>query len=185
MDPMNGKPLKRWRQRSNVLSPRKSTGLVVFPHLVTMQHTFRTSTVVNREREEVFPFFADAENLERITPPELGFSIETARPIDMKEGTIIDYSLRLFGFSLDWRTRIAVWNPPVMFVDEQIAGPYRKWIHTHRFFDENGRTLMEDEVDYMLPFSLAGELAYPLIYLQLKRIFSFRQREIERIMASS
>jgi len=145
-------------------------------------HVLRAEMVVPRPRDEVFGFFADAENLEVITPPELGFHIRSPLPIQMRVGALIEYQLRLFGFSFRWRTRISRWEPGVCFVDEQLSGPYAKWVHTHRFGDAEGGTRVSDEVRYRLPFFPLGEVAFPLVRLQLKRIFDFRARRLRELL---
>ena len=133
-------------------------------------------------RAEVFTFFSDAANLAVITPPELKFSIVSALPIEMRKGALIDYRLGLFLFRFGWRTEIVEWDPPRRFVDVQLKGPYRKWVHTHEFFATPGGTRMRDHVDYELPFAPLGNLALPVVKLQLKRIFDYRSRVIERML---
>jgi ligand-binding SRPBCC domain-containing protein len=143
-----------------------------------MMHTLTTSMSLPLARDQVFAFFAEATNLERITPPELGFEIVTPQPIHLSEGTCIEYRLHLFGIPFTWQTEIQRWNPPEAFVDIQRRGPYKHWVHTHRFREEQGTTIIEDEIQYALPYAPLGELVSPLVRLQLRRIFRYRQRAI-------
>ena len=140
------------------------------------------STWVPRPVDAVFPFFTDIVNLERITPPELRFRFVTPPPIEMRPGALIEFRLALYGIPFGWRTEISDWEPPVRFVDRQLAGPYAQWIHLHEFSPERGGTRMVDRVDYILPLGRLGRIGLPLVRRQLDRISDFREVTIQRLL---
>lgn len=137
-------------------------------------------------RREVFAFFENPENLEKITPRSVGFNILTPRPIKMKAGTVLDYTIRLLGISVRWTTLISEYNPPYNFSDVALRGPYSFWHHTHTFEETDGWTIMIDEVHYALPFGILGRIAHFLwVRHQLNQIFNYRARIIVRLLEST
>ena len=141
-----------------------------------MKDRILTSEVLFDEPlEKVFNFFAEAENLEAITPPFLGFNIVTPLPLEMKAGAILDYKLRIRGIPIRWRTRINDWNPPNSFEDQQMIGPYSRWIHTHTFAEADGGTLMKDQVIYQPPGWIFEPIIHSLfVEKDLLTIFNYR-----------
>lgn len=134
-------------------------------------------------REEVFEFFADARNLQRLTPPWLHFQILSSLDDGIREGSLIDYKLRLRGVPIRWRTEISAWEPPFRFVDEMLRGPYREWIHEHRFEERGGGTLMTDEVRYSVP---GGRLVHRFfVRPDLERIFRYRREQLVAALTKS
>ena len=142
-------------------------------------HRLERSQLIPRPLTETFAFFANAQNLEALTPAFLSFRIETPLPVEMRVGARIDYRLSLWGVPLRWRTLITEWEPNRRFVDEQERGPYRHWRHVHEFVAEGDGTRMRDEVTYALPFGMVGEVAHAvMVKRQLGTIFDFRERAI-------
>lgn len=131
--------------------------------------------------DRVFAFFAEAANLEELTPSFLRFQILRA-PRAMEPGARIDYKLHIRGFPVRWKTIIERWNPPHLFVDIQAKGPYKLWHHTHRFIEENGGTRIEDHVRYELPLGFLGRLVHRFVVKRdVERIFAYRQQRIREI----
>ena len=136
------------------------------------------AAVVPASLEETFAFFADAANLQRLTPPWLRFSILTPLPVEMRVGTVVDYRIWLRGLPIPWRTRIDVWEPGVCFVDRQILGPYLWWRHEHRFEGVSGGTRVVDEVEFR-PRAMA--LTGRFVQRDVERIFRYRAEALQRV----
>lgn len=146
-------------------------------------HVLERSQFVPRPRSEVFAFFAEARNLESITPDFLHFQILPPVPTLMAEGVLIYYRLSLFGVPFRWKTRIAAWVPEERFVDVQLKGPYARWHHTHTFDVVPGGTLVGDRVEYQLPFGALGDVAHPIMVRRtLERIFDHRRDRVAALL---
>lgn len=144
-------------------------------------HRLEESQRLHRPLDEVFQFFAEAHNLERITPPWLRFELSGGGPVEMAAGTLIHYRLHVHGLPIRWTSRIEEWEPGVGFVDRQLRGPYRLWHHRHTFSADGSATIVRDQVDYALPLGRVGELAHPLfVRRDLERIFAFRHEAVAR-----
>ena len=148
---------------------------------------FRCSVALAAPLDAVFSFFSTAGNLELLTPPWLRFRVLTQGEIAMSRGTQIDYRLRLHGLPLRWRSEITAWEPPHRFVDQQVIGPYRSWIHEHRFElqERPGRgpvVIASDEVRYRAP---GGRLVERfLVAPDLERIFRYRTARLRERFGS-
>ena len=149
-------------------------------------HRLRVTVQLPVARARAFAFFGDVENLGRITPPEMAFRIRTPLPLTLGEGSLIDYSIGLHGIPMRWRTRIVSWREGQEFVDEQLRGPYARWLHRHTFRDDGlGGTIIEDDVRYRLPFGPLGEIAHPLVRRQLRRIFAYRTVMVKQLLGGA
>lgn len=144
--------------------------------------SYQDELFLPRPRPEVFSFFADATNLELLTPPWLHFKILTPIPIEMRLGTRIDYRIRLHGIPLSWQSEITLWDPPRSFVDEQRRGPYRLWIHRHCFIEQPRGTRMRDEVSYDV---WGGRLLdWLLVKRDILRIFQYRKERLQQLFGN-
>ncbi len=134
--------------------------------------------------DAVFPFFSDAYNLEKLTPSFLNFKVLTPKPIEMRSGREIRYKLKVHHVPIRWKTTILDYDPPHRFIDNQDAGPYALWHHTHQFEPtaDNAGTICTDTVLYRPK----GWLLAPLInkyFVQrdVTNIFHYRFNKLEEI----
>lgn len=139
-----------------------------------------TKQYINKPLEVVFEFFSKPENLEMITPESLSFNILTPIPIRMEKGSLIDYTIRLFGIPIHWRSLISDYEPPFRFVDQQIKGPYTFWHHTHTFQAVEGGVEIIDKIKYSLPMGWLGTLVHSIwVRKDLEKIFEHRKTVIQ------
>lgn len=167
--------------RTIAIGPVAPAEVPTSPYLAERPPRYRLETAVTVAApiDEVFAFFADAGNLELLTPPTLGFRIVTPRPIAMAPGAIIDYALTINRIPASWRTVIARWEPGAAFVDAQERGPYRSWWHEHTFAPVPGGTLVTDRVYYAPPLGPLGRIAHAVfVRATLARIFRFRRHAL-------
>ena len=132
---------------------------------------------------EAFSFFEDPLNLPLITPPWLKFRIIGSPERKVFAGAEFDYTIRWFGFTIPWRSRITEYRPGFSFTDEQLRGPYRSWVHRHLFRRSGSGTDLTDLVNYALP--LAALPVGGLIERQLRDIFTYRGRYVARLVSES
>jgi len=146
---------------------------------VLKTYRFESQLWLPQARDQIFKFFADPGNLQRLTPAWLHFEILTPSVIEIRQGILLDYRLRLRGMPLGWQSEIAVWEPPHRFVDRQTRGPYSLWVHEHTFTEKDNGTLVGDKVEYAVP---GGRLVQKFFVApDLERIFQYRHRVLEEI----
>lgn len=143
---------------------------------------FESELWLPRPRDEVFAFFSDAANLDRITPAWLHFRTIQCERTEMRKGFVIEHALRIHGLPLRWRSVIKEWEPPSRFVDEQVRGPYRLWVHEHTFEERDGGTLVHDRVRYavLMDFLLHRFFIRP----DIERIFAYRQKQLRALFGA-
>ena len=147
------------------------------------EYTLNREQLIDCPLDEVFAFFSNAANLERITPPWLAFRILSPMPIEMAVGTRIAYQIGWRFVRMKWTSEIVEWNPKHSFTDVQIRGPYSLWHHRHTFEPRHGGTRMCDTVRYRLPFGPFGKLAHRVqVRRDLERIFDYRAAEIFKLL---
>jgi len=145
------------------------------------QH-FEASEKITGNAMEAFNFFADVSNLRALDPPDLQFHFKTPLPVEMRRGTVIEYSFKLHGVTAHWKTCITKWQPPHRFTDVQLKGPYLMWRHDHDFEPRADGIVVRDSIEYVLPLAPLSNLALPMVRSDMRRIFDYRSMQLSRLL---
>ena len=146
-------------------------------------YQLRTKQELPISVEKAWKFFSDPKNLKDITPSEMNFNIISGADKSIYAGQIIQYKVSpVLGINLKWVTEITHVKENEYFVDEQRFGPYSLWHHKHFFKKINGGILMEDIVDYKIPYGLIGQFAHVIfVKKKLEKIFNYRHTKLEKL----
>jgi ligand-binding SRPBCC domain-containing protein len=156
---------------------------MVFALIDMKYYEFKVKQFIKLPIEEVFNYFSNPSNLQKITPKYLNFKIKNQPPLKMNKGQFFQYQLRVRGIPINWTSLISSYHPPHSFIDEQIKGPYSSWHHTHTFKEENGGTSIFDEVKYSLPLGFIGGIINSIwVKRDLDSIFKYRRKMIEKTL---
>lgn len=155
-----------------------SSGSIAVEHIRGGAYRLTSTFALEQPIDVVFPFFSDAHNLEKLTPPWLKFRVLKPAPISIERGTTIDYRLRIHGLPIRWTSQIDVWEPPHRFADSQLRGPYRRWEHEHTFSENGEGTLVGDRVEFEVP---GGRIPGRLASADVRRIFAYRRERLSEL----
>ena len=147
-------------------------------------YELRTEITVKAPLEQVWSFFSEPKNLQRITPDYMDVRIVKCPDVEIIfDGMIIEYVVRpIFNLPLKWVTEIKEVHPMVSFTDVQLKGPYALWHHFHSFEKMNGYTKMRDIVKYAMPLGILGNIAHRLfVKKQLEEIFRYREATVRTL----
>jgi len=147
-------------------------------------HQFKAEQILPISKEKAWDFFSSPKNLSLITPPEMDFKIISELiGDDIFEGMKIDYTVRpILGIAVHWQTEICEVNNQNYFVDKQSKGPYNIWEHRHTFTEVNGGILMQDVVNYKLPFGIVGRILNTIVVKRkINIIFEYRKKVLNTL----
>lgn len=136
---------------------------------------FVKETVIRASPERVFAFHELPDAIDRLMP-----EWETARIIKRAEslriGSTAIIETRILGvLPARWVARHTRYDPPRMFEDVQVEGPFREWRHCHIIEPHEAGAVLRDEINYQPPLSFLGRFAAPYIVVpRLQRLFEFR-----------
>ena len=132
--------------------------------------------------EEAWAFFSSPRNLEKMTPPGMGFQIVSLPSEFLYEGEIIEYKVKVLpGLWIPWVSEIKALDEGRSFVDDQISGPFKFWHHRHSFEEKDEGTEVCDLIHYSIGFGPFGEIARQLVVKgKLEEMFAFREAALKK-----
>ncbi len=138
---------------------------------------FAKESIIKSTPERVFAFHELPDAFERLIPPwENAKIIQRADIALVGSRAIIEQ--KIFGVVPSrWVAEHTAYDPPRMFEDVQISGPFAAWRHKHIIEPHSDGATLRDEIEFEPPMSILGELAVPLFIVpRIEKMFEYRHR---------
>jgi ligand-binding SRPBCC domain-containing protein len=124
--------------------------------------------------ERVFAFHELPDAFQRLTPPWEHVRVVEKTGRGLEAGVRVVLEMKLGPLRQRWVAEHTKYEPPVLFEDTQRAGPFAKWVHTHRVASAPGGAELVDHIEYELPFGVLGKVGGPFVRRKLERMFTYR-----------
>jgi len=138
---------------------------------------FVKESLIHATPERVFAFHEQPEVLVLLQPPwENARVMQSAKISEVGARAIVE--TRILGpISVKWIAEHTLYEPPHMFEDVQIKGPFRRWRHRHLVEPHPDGATLRDEIDYEPPCGFVGRAFAPLlIESRLRKLFDYRHQ---------
>ena len=136
---------------------------------------FVKETIIKAAPERVFAFHQLPDAFERLIPP--WETVKIVRRADISQiGSEAIIKSKVFGFlPVKWVARHTKYEPPRMFEDVQVSGPFKTWRHQHIVLPHADGAILRDEIEYEPPLSIIGRSIAPVfVESKLKKMFAYR-----------
>lgn len=135
---------------------------------------------------EVFRFHESPAALTSLIPPWENMRVAESSG-SLRTGSRVVLKGRVLGLlPVTWVALHTDYDPPHLFADRQVSGPFAQWHHRHEFLDDGtGGTILRDQVDYAPPLGVLGQwFGGWLITRQIERMFAYRHETTKRLVES-
>ena len=142
--------------------------------------TIDVTSPLDAPAEVVYDWHARPGAFERLTPPWAPVRLESFEGIEDGDRAVL--RIGLGSLSLRWVAEHYDGIEGRQFCDRQVQGPFPHWEHTHRFYEDDGETLLSDRIEYELPFGEIGEFVAEFGDLGFEPMFRARHRRTKQLL---
>ena len=135
---------------------------------------FQYSSLIDAPVEKVWQFHERQDILDILTPPWQPVKV-IRREGGLGVGAISEFRIMLLVIPVHWLAEHIQCQTNEVFVDTQVSGPMKSWLHRHQFVSEEGKTKLIDSIEYEIPGGWLAEFILGWwVNSRLKDMFRYR-----------